>query len=552
MTTSTTERDAREHLALPAALEHDLPWLVLATGLATAVYATYLVTHPYPAFGAGLFLRMAEAVAEAGYALPARVGGYTADGVPFAYPPLPFYALAVLLDAGVDPLALSRYLPGVFVVAALPPYFYAAKELLGSTAKAGLAASLLAVTPTALRWHLSAGGVVRALAFLFVAVGLYAGVRLFAEDDRQARSRRSRAGLRWLVIATVAFALTLLSHPIYAVFFGVSYVVLFWFRERTTRGLASGAVVAVGGLALAAPWLLQVIAEHGVGVFAGAAGTHGGLGGGIERFGGVFLAPLVPDAETPFYLAAYAGAAYLLYRREYLLPAWLFAAGYVVGKTRFLFVPGSMMTAILVAEWAVPRAVATGSEWFDAARAERLAGPLVVGAVVIVAASLGGLAAAGQLSIWHGDPSQPAAVDGHDQDAMAWVDDEVQPGATFVVLGDAAEWFPLLADRPILVGHWGTEWEGTRQYQKQLALYRAVSACGTAGCVTATLEAAGVRPDYVYVPKGHYTVQGEARRAPPTLARSLAESRRYEAVYENDGVAIFRVSPDRTPEATAG
>jgi len=545
MPASTTERGAAERLALPDAFERDLPWLALSTGVAAAVYATYLATHPYPAFGAGLFLRMAEAVAEAGYALPARVGGYTADGVPFAYPPLPFYVLAVLLDAGTDPVALSRYLPGVFVVAALPPYYYAAKVLLGSSSKAGISTALLAVAPTVLRWHLSAGGVVRALAFLFVAVGLYAGVRLFPDEGRQPSPGRPRTQLRWPVIATAAFALTLLSHPIYAVFFGVSYLVLFWFRDRTRRGLAAGAFVAVGGLALAAPWWTQVIADHGVGVFAGAAGTHGGLGGGIERFGAAFLAPLLPDAETPFFLAAYAETAYLLYRREYLLPAWLLAAGYVVGKTRFLFVPGAMMTAVLVVDWAVPRAVTTGSDWFGTARSERLAGSLVVAVVLLVAASLGGLAAAGQLSIWRGDPSQPAFVDDHDRDAMAWIVDGVEPGATFVVLGDAAEWFPLLADRPILVGHWGTEWEGAGAYERQLALYRAVSACSTERCVSAALEQAGIRPDYVYVPRGHYTVQGEARRAPPSLAGSLAGSGRYEAVYRNDGVAIFRVTRGR-------
>ena len=547
MTTSTTERGAAEQLALPDALDSDLPWLALATGLGVAVYATYLATHPYPAFGAGLFLRMAEAVSEAGYALPARVPGYTADGVPFAYPALPFYGLAALLDAGVDPVALSRFLPGALVIAALPPYYYAARALLGSPTEAGLATALLAVTPTALRWHLSAGGVVRALAFLFVTIGLYAGVRLFDDEGQGAASRRSLSRPRWLALATVAFGLTLGTHPIYAVFLGVSYVVLWWFRDRTSPGLASGALVAVGGVALAAPWWTQVVAVHGVGVFAGAAGTHGGLGGGAERLGGAFLAPLLPDAETPFYLAAYAGAGYCLYRRRYLLPAWLLAAGYVVGKTRFLFVPGAMMTAVWAVEWAAPRAVAAGIDRLGRERSARLAGPLAVAAVVLVAATLGGAAAAGRLSIWHDSPSQPAFVDDDDRDGMRWVEANTGPGDTFVVLGDAAEWFPLLADRTILVGHWGAEWEGTDEYGRQLELYRGVSACETAHCVTATLESADVRPDYVYVPKGHFTVQGEARRAPPSLSRSLADAGGYEPVYSNDGVAVFRVGRAERP-----
>lgn len=541
MTTSTTDGVSTESPALPDAFERDLPWLVLSGGAAVVVYVAYLATHPYPAFGAGLFFRAAEEVAAAGYGLPTRIDGYTADGVPFAYPPLPFYVLAVALEAGLDPVAVSRYLPGLLVVAALAPYYYAAKGLLGSVPKAGLATVLLAVAPTVLRWHLSAGGVVRALAFALVAIGLYAGVRLFRMEPRPARWL-SRTRWRWLALATTAFGLTVLSHPIYAVFFGVSYLVLFWFGDRSPGGLARGAIVAVGGLALAAPWWLPVISVHGVEVFAGAAGTHGGLGGRPHRIGAAFLAPLVPDAETPFFLAAYAGAAYLLYRREYRLPAWLLVAGYVVGKGRFLFVPGAMTAAVLVFDWLLPR-VAGARAATPSGRLPNPAASLVLALVVLVATGVGGLAAAGQLSIWHGGPSQPAFVDDHDRAAMAWASEHTGPDATYVVLGDAAEWFPLLADRPILVGHWGTEWEGAGEYRRQLARYRTVSACDTERCVTAELDGAGLRPDYVYVPKGRYSIRGEVRRAPPGLVETMADAGRYELVYGNGGVAVFRLTP---------
>ena len=548
MTTSTTDRDSLDRSAAwPDGFRRDLPWLALSTGVAAVVGATYLATHPYPGFGAGLFLQIAEEVVAAGYALPTRITGYTPGGVPFAYPPLPFYLLAALVDVGgADPVAVSRYLPVVLVVAAVVPYFYLSKALLGSVPEAGLATTLLATAPTVLRWHLSAGGVVRALAFLFVLVGLLAGVNLFSGDW----THRSRLGRpwpwRWLARGGAAVGVTVLSHPIYTAFFGVSYLVLFWFGERTARGLAYGVIVAVGGFAIAAPWWLQVVATHGPGVFTGAAGTHDGLGGGLYRIGAAFLAPLVPDAETPFYLAIYAGMGYALYRREYCLPTWLLVAGYVVGKTRFLFVPGAMMAAALLLDWVVPRVTeaANGRLGGGADRRERIRRltPLAAVALVVLGATaLGGLAAAGQLSIWHGSASQPAFVDDDDRAAMAWAAAETEPGATFVVLGDAAEWFPLLADRPILVGHWGAEWEGAAEYQRQLDRYRAVSSCDTASCVTGALARAGVDPDYVYVPKGHYTIRGEAYRAPPSLAGSMADAERYELVYENEGVAVFRV-----------
>jgi hypothetical protein len=127
---------------------------------------------------------------------------------------------------------------------------------------------------------------------------------------------------------------------------------------------------------------------------------------------------------------------------------------------------------------------------------------------------------------------------------MGWVRTNTGPGAEFVVIGDAAEWFPVLADRPILLGHWGVEWEGTRAYRRQLSLYEHVSTCRTEACVTGTMEAAGVEPEYLYVPKGPYTVRGDAHRSSAGLVRSLVDAGAYRLVHENEGVAVFRVTSD--------
>jgi len=124
--------DPRGGSTLPASsLVRSRPFLAFVPALAVGivVYAAYVLTHPFPALGGGLFLAMAEAVAENGYALPARVPGYTPGGIPFAYPPLGFYLLAPLLDTGVSPLALARVLPGVFRIVALMPTYALGRAL---------------------------------------------------------------------------------------------------------------------------------------------------------------------------------------------------------------------------------------------------------------------------------------------------------------------------------------------------------------------------------------------------------------------------------------
>ena len=185
-----------EDRELPGVIEsREWPWLAAPLLVGAIVVLAYLSTHPYPAYGAGLYLHIAERIVENGYRLPAQVPDYTAGGVPFAYPPLMFYLGALAMDLGVDPLALSRYVPAVVTVGYLVPYYFLARELLRDRLDASLATTFLAVAAPTLQWHLSAGGFVRAPAFLLAVTGCYAGVRLFRSGGR-----------RWLVAGTLLFA----------------------------------------------------------------------------------------------------------------------------------------------------------------------------------------------------------------------------------------------------------------------------------------------------------------------------------------------------------
>ena len=242
-TDSTAESDPpRGSISSASSLAASRSLLAFVPALAVGVIVcvAYLLTHPFPALGGGLFLAMAEAVAENGYTLPARIPGYTPGGIPFPYPPLAFYLLGPLLDAGASPLALARFLPGLLTIAALVPTYALGRELLDSNGQAGFAAVIVASSPAVLTWHLSAGGVVRTFAFFLTICGLYTGYRLFAD------------GRRWLFPTTILFGLVVLTHPLYPVLFGPSTLYFYLARDRSLRGLAYGTLVALEGLALRA------------------------------------------------------------------------------------------------------------------------------------------------------------------------------------------------------------------------------------------------------------------------------------------------------------
>jgi hypothetical protein len=501
-------------------------WPALVPCVSVAIVLAYLATHPYPAYGAGLYLQIAEEIIANGYGLPESIPLYTEAGIPFAYPPLMFGVAAFLLDLGLDPITISLGVPVLFTAAHPIVFYFIARELLPSRRQAAIAAMLLAVTPDTLQWHLSAGGLVRAPAFFLALLGIYVALRV-----------HRRGELKWVAAGTILFALTVLTHPVYTVFFGMSWLLVYLFFDRTVVGLVAGAVVAGGGVLVASPWWLQVVQTHGPGIFFAAAGTHSGLGGGLGRLLDSFVY-IDADIVLPFYLLSFAGAAWFFKTRRLFLPTWLVASGYVIGKDRFMFVAGSMMAAALLVELVVPwlRRHASLPE-------SRRAGTAVALAIVVLAATVGGLFAAGMLDSAHEHSStQPAFMDSADEEAMEWVAANTDAGTQFVVLGDAAEWFPLFTDRAILVGPWGVEWTTPAQYDHQLELYTDISACEDATCVTETLAENDVSPDYLYIPKDEYTVRGVEYTADGSLRRSLVDTEGYEPVYENEGAVVFRVT----------
>lgn len=521
----------------------DLVWIAPSVVAGTAVYLVYLRTNPYPAHGAGLFFAMARAVSDHGYALPRTVPYYTPGGVPFAYPPLGIYAIALVRDAtGVGPLALSRWGPGPVVVASLVPTYYLARELLGSRYSASFATTLVAVNPQLLDWHLTAGGLVRAPAFLFAVVGLYAGLRRVRSGER-----------RWLGLALACFLLTLLTHPTTAQFLAASYLVAFagGGLARTDEegsgsgggygvasGVVDGLVVGVGGALLAAPWWLTVAATHGPHVFLGAMGTHGGVVGGVVAR----LASTGPSTDPVAFLVVVglgAGAVVGAATGWPLLAAWLVVAGFTVSQPRFVLFAGTFLVVAVLREVAA-RSGTTAWRSSPASSFALSGAALAVGAAVVLAALAGSGYVAGDTGA-AGLATTPNYVDGADLEAMAWVRASTSADASFVVLSYAAEWFPLFGERTLLVSRWGAEWEGPRAYHRHVRMLGAASRCPTERCLTATLSRHGVRPDYVYVPMGRYPVLGTPYRHSAGLVAGMERSERYALVFRNERVSVFRV-----------
>lgn len=504
-------------------------WIPTSIVVASVVVLAYLVTHSHPAYEGGLYLQMAEAIVQSGWRLPMDVPGYTTGGIPFAYPPLLFYVLGIVMrTTGLDPVALQLYLPGLITIAYLVPYWFIASEILPTRRQVGLATVLFAVTPAVLQWHISAGGIVRSIAMFLTLTGLYSGIKLFKTGKR-----------RWLIASTVLFGLVVLSHPVYAAYFGLSYLLLYLCLDRSAVGLARGGVVAIGGLAIASPWWLTVVDRYAFETLLGATRTRSSIGGGLTRIVRQFVHPItVLEPQSAFYVGAFTGALYALRRRRFLLPLWLVLGSYGIGADRFTFVAGSMLTAMVLFELVLPSI----TDRLDRAPSRGVAAGGVIAIVVLSAGIVGVAYAGGALNTAHVNSStMPQTVDPADRAAMDWVEGNTSNTADFAVVGDSAEWFPYYANRTILVSPWGTEWTSPGEFRRNLVRYVALSSCDSARCLEGVLQYVSGSADYVYVPSEAYTVRGKERAAPGRLLESLRDSAHFEQRYENEGVVIFEV-----------
>jgi hypothetical protein len=190
-------------------------------------------------------------------AIPATVPHYTAEGVPFAYPPFVFYVIAIIHNvAQIEIVTAFRLYPLFSVPIGVAAVFYLANSILESRRRAATVALVVASSPTIFHYHLTGAGVVRGTGFLWTVIGLYAGVRQYKYDDRM-----------WLMPAGVAFGLVTLTHPSYALFFTLSYLFIFGYFGRSLTGFGDGVIVAAIGFLLSSPWWMTVGFEHGFSVF---------------------------------------------------------------------------------------------------------------------------------------------------------------------------------------------------------------------------------------------------------------------------------------------
>lgn len=510
------------------------PVTLFALALSLGAFIRFAVVgagHGFSLNDGGMFLAMVEDVKAANYALP-EFTSYNGGDIPFAYPPLPFYAAAALgYVFGVSTTDSLMYIPLLFSILTVPAFWLLARSMLSKPLYASLATLLFVSMPRSFNWEVVGGGLTRSPGFFFATLALWQAFELFRGGKRS-----------HLLPAAVLSALSVLCHMEMGWFVAFSALFFALWHRRQPQTLPNAALLAGGVALLTAPWYASVLLRHGLDPLISAlqAGGHSPV---------VLFAPLMlrfsDDVLFPLALAlSLLGLLATVRDRRYLLPLWLLVI-FVLDPRKAATVstlPLAMLATIGLMEvvWPLVRREAdqAAPRWAFAA----------AGFFLVIYAPVAALLSA------NGSDSPLHALPAAQREAMAWVETNTPTSASFLVMPSAnrwandspSEWFPALAVRESVATVQGAEWLGGTEYERRQEGFRELAACAgsNAACLEDWLAATGEGPSHVYVPKGESAAGStffnrQALDCCRVLLDSLREEPGYRLVFENEGAAIF-------------
>ena len=496
--------------------------LVVALALGALVRLGASVAADFPVADGGLFFLAAREIQRNGFVLPATLPYPTVTpAIPFCYPPLAFYLLAVLEKLGLSLELTMRFLPGIFATATIWAIWNLARALFADVEErdtiAGLASLFWALTPLSFLWMVMGGGITRAPGLFFALWGIERAIRLWRDNQQKAL---------WGLL--LLLALCLATHLERARFLLIAMMLVWLLYNRSWRGFLQGVACVSGAVALTSPWWGTCLARFGLAPFKASFASGGGdwMSTSLWRsgLGGEYLPGLI----------VFALAGFWIYRRQ--IP--------------FLWLWYGVIWALEVRSGRnfISAPVALGA----ACSLVRLR-PVALRAVLYIT-----------LVVWLMLQSTGTAVNYKflspaTRQAMAWCAQNTPQDARFLVVTSTSsghwwddlegEWFPALAHRAVPLTVQGTEWLARGTFVRQQKQHEAVLQPKGAAYiqdwphVQRALAEIGVRCDWVFFPRAE-VVAADGSKLPWKTARlrmqhQLLTDHNWRIAFQNADVLVL-------------
>ena len=486
-----------------------------------------------PHDGAGLFVEFAHQIASHGFRLPRRIPFYTDGGIPFAYPPLPFYLEAVLTEVLRLPVfPVANLLPPFVAILALAMFHRLTQELDITFWTRATALLAYATLRSAFSDQIEASGLAEAFGSLSL---ICFGIGMVRAHKHATLKHYVLLGLLWAFCIVASPGSALASVPAFLIFAVVQFAELRWRPGWRDFGL----LVAAGLTALltSSPYWLTVITNHGVQVFLSSLGS--------QRRGAFNLFEVVIQSQftgPSFFWNAMllCGIAWALVAGRWPLVGWALVLRAIPREGWWMAsIPQALLIGFGSTEVFTSRLVGVARR--EKRRIETFVLMFALALLIIhpvyrvVADKIGDTDA------------YPEAVA-----AMEWVRANTPRDAKFIVMvnNNVLEWSPHLMQRTVLNEIFGTEFTAEKQ-RKATEFKELLNECRDFDCIHSSLESSGVvspSKARAYLEQGVYLLISR-----PHLMQLIDASQGGETafglVWDNAGLAVgILLSPESSYE----
>lgn len=442
--------------------------MAVSSLLGLLVRIPYFLKYDFALNDGALFVQMAEAIRSNGYLLPATVE-YNRTAIPFAYPPLSFYFVALLTDLfNFNVLDVVRFMPLVFNILCICLFVLVAAQLVKDKVILLYTSLFFPLIPRSYEWVIMGGGVSRSVGFFFTLLAIYQANRLLEKQN-----------VKTFAYCTLFLSLAALSHLEWGITGVVAVSLLILSQQFGKRSL--GLIIALGAvvLVLTSPWWITVLARHGLDPFLAASKTSEWEPSRFENitsFESIASVFKIFDDELggiPLSALAVIGWVISMVKRDWFLPVWIIAIFLTTPRHGLTAATMSLsiLAAVGLARFIMPlvmRSLRLLQNLFNRNRSHsaKLAKKRAIPSQVVIFSVVVVVYILLMTNINYARNTPLIALSASERSAMTWIKNNTPIDAKFIVLSRSfswqddrvAEWFPVLSERKSLTTAQGLEW----------------------------------------------------------------------------------------------
>jgi len=288
---------------------------VIIIGVVLRTYHLFIVGFSKPWGAGGLYLEFARQIFQNNYSMPVTIPHYTFGGLPFAYPPLPFYIESFLVfSLGLPEYLVVNLLPPFVSIVSLISFFILIKNILKNKYAQLFSLVLYSIMPICFMEQVEGAGLAESFGTLFIIFLLLVFWIYYQKPYR----------IPSLILSSLVWGLTVMASPASAylsvfIFFTLVFMLIRREKDNIYKIILYILVMGLLAVLLSSLYWGTVIKNHGLDLLVNSfVSQHEGSSFILSFF--VRLAKMDLIINEPLLSILYIAALFvLLYKKKYEL-----------------------------------------------------------------------------------------------------------------------------------------------------------------------------------------------------------------------------------------